>query len=166
MFTGVVVTGDKVIAGVVVTGDKLFTGINGVTENLWQRLIAAVNDTGNKFLPVSLTPLNSLLPVSLTPVINNNLRISPRIFEKIQNGSNGILGGLGDTDSWKKTWSRKSRVRLPLKGHDDEAAFLGKSVPHESHSSRSDFGFEFAEIFVFEKRLPVSLSRRVAIDLQ
>ncbi len=29
-------------------------------------------------------------------------------------------------------------------------------------SSRSDFGFEFAEIFVFEKRLPVLLSRRVA----
>jgi hypothetical protein len=26
-------------------------------------------------------------------------------------------------------------------------------------SSRSDFGFEFAEIFVFEKRLPVSVSR-------
>jgi hypothetical protein len=24
--------------------------------------------------------------------------------------------------------------------------------------SRSDFGFEFAEIFVFEKRLPVSVS--------
>ncbi len=33
-------------------------------------------------------------------------------------------------------------------------------------SSRYDFGFEFAEIFVFEKRLPVSLSRRVAIDLE
>jgi hypothetical protein len=37
--------------------------------------------------------------VSLTPVINNNSRISPRIFEKIQNGFNGILGGLEDTDS-------------------------------------------------------------------
>jgi hypothetical protein len=46
-----------------------------------------------------LTPLNNLLPVSLPPVININSRISPRIFEKIQNGSNGILGGLGDTDS-------------------------------------------------------------------
>jgi hypothetical protein len=29
-------------------------------------------------------------------------------------------------------------------------------------SSRSDFGFEFAKIFVFEKRLPVLFSRRVA----
>ncbi len=27
--------------------------------------------------------------------------------------------------------------------------------------SRSDFGFEFAKIFIFEKRLPVSVSRRV-----
>ncbi len=28
-------------------------------------------------------------------------------------------------------------------------------------SRRSDFGFEFAEIFVLEKRLPVSVSRGV-----
>jgi hypothetical protein len=40
--------------------------------------------------------------VSLTPVINIDLRISPQIFKKIQKGSNGILGGLGDTYSWKK----------------------------------------------------------------
>jgi hypothetical protein len=46
--------------------------------------------------PVSLTPPNSLSPVSLTPVINFNSRISPRKFEKIQNGSNGILGGPGE----------------------------------------------------------------------
>ncbi len=59
--------------------------------------------TAINFSPVSLTPLNSFSPVSLTPVININSRISPRIFEKIQNGPNGILGGLGDTDSWKKT---------------------------------------------------------------
>ncbi len=50
-----------------------------------------------------------LSPVSLTPVINIHSRISPQIFEKIQNGPNVILGGLGDIDSWK------SRVRLPLK---------------------------------------------------
>jgi hypothetical protein len=51
------------------------------------------------FSPVSLTPLNSLSPESLTPVININSQVSPRIFEKIQKGSNGILGGLGDIDS-------------------------------------------------------------------
>ncbi len=60
----------------------------------WQGLI--------NFSPVSLTPLNSLSLVSLTTAINIHSRISPRIFEKIQNGPNGILGGLGDTDSWKK----------------------------------------------------------------
>jgi hypothetical protein len=39
-----------------------------------------------------------LIPVSLTPVINIHLRLSPRIFEKIRNGPNGILRGPGDTD--------------------------------------------------------------------
>jgi hypothetical protein len=54
-----------------------------------------------------------------------------------------------------------------LKGHGNEADFLGflqKLVPHESLTlpfKRSDFGFEFAEIFVFEKRLPVSVIRGV-----
>ncbi len=43
-----------------------------------------------------------LPPVSLTPVANLKLRISPRIFEKIRNDPNGILRGLGETDSWKK----------------------------------------------------------------
>jgi hypothetical protein len=44
-----------------------------------------------------------LPPVSATPVVHLELRISPRIFEKIRNGSIGILRGLGETDSWKKT---------------------------------------------------------------
>jgi hypothetical protein len=38
-------------------------------------------------------------PVSLTPVANLELQISLRIFEKIQNGLNGILWGWGETDS-------------------------------------------------------------------
>ena len=40
-----------------------------------------------------------LPPVSLTPVANLELRISPLIFEKIRNDPNGILRGLGETDS-------------------------------------------------------------------
>jgi hypothetical protein len=40
-----------------------------------------------------------LPPASLTPVANLELRISPRIFEKIRNNPNGILMGLGETDS-------------------------------------------------------------------
>ena len=40
-----------------------------------------------------------LPPVSATLVVHLELRISPRIFEKIRNGSIGILRGLGETDS-------------------------------------------------------------------
>ncbi len=50
----------------------------------------------------------------VTPLINIHSRISSWIFEKIWNGPNGILRGLGDTDLWKKIWCWKSRVRLPL----------------------------------------------------
>ncbi len=49
--------------------------------------------------PVSLIPAAILPPVSLIPVVHLELRISPRIFEKNQNGPNGILRGLGETDS-------------------------------------------------------------------
>jgi hypothetical protein len=48
--------------------------------------------------PIS-TPVNSLSSVSLTPVINIYLRISPKNFQTI---FNGILRGLGETDSGKK----------------------------------------------------------------
>jgi hypothetical protein len=40
-----------------------------------------------------------LLLVSATPVVNLELRISPKIFEKIRNGSNRTLWGWGETDS-------------------------------------------------------------------
>jgi hypothetical protein len=40
-----------------------------------------------------------LTPVSLTPVANLELGIPPRIFEKNLNDPNGILWGLGETDS-------------------------------------------------------------------
>ncbi len=53
--------------------------------------------------------------MSLTTLTNIQSRISPRIFEKILNDPNEILRGPGDTDLWKKTWSRKSHVRLPLR---------------------------------------------------
>jgi hypothetical protein len=52
-----------------------------------------------------------------------------------------------------------------FKGHGNEADFLGfcRNLflidPLHYLSSRSDFGFEFAEIFVIEKRLPDSASR-------
>ena len=55
----------------------------------------------------------NLPPVSLIPVVHLGLRISPRIFEKIQNGPNVILGVWGETDSWKKQ-EAKNLVTLSL----------------------------------------------------
>jgi hypothetical protein len=61
------------IAGVVDTGHKFFAGVVDTTE----QFIAGVVDTGDKYS---------------FPNISAN-------FQKIQNVANGILGGLGDTDS-------------------------------------------------------------------
>jgi hypothetical protein len=40
--------------------------------------------------------------VSTTPVVHLKLRISPRIFEKIRNGPDGILWGWGELIHEKK----------------------------------------------------------------
>ncbi len=44
---------------------------------------------------------------------NLELRISPRLLEKIRNGPNGILWGWGETDSQKKP-EAKNLVTLSL----------------------------------------------------
>jgi hypothetical protein len=49
-----------------------------------EKCAAGVVDTGGK---------------SLIPVVHLDSRISPRIFEKIPNGLNGILWGWGEADS-------------------------------------------------------------------
>ena len=80
--------------------------------NWWQNFAAGVVDTSGKFAagvvdtggnlpPVLLTPVANLPPVSLTSVVQLDLRISPRIFEKIQNDPNVIITGLGEGDLWK-----------------------------------------------------------------
>jgi hypothetical protein len=46
-----------------------------------------------------LSPVANLPPVSLTPVVHLDLRISPRIFEKIRNELNVFIRGLGEGDS-------------------------------------------------------------------
>jgi hypothetical protein len=54
----------------------------------------------NKVVKIFLIEdFSHLPPVSTTPVVHLELRISPRIFEKNRNGPNGILRGLGETDS-------------------------------------------------------------------
>jgi hypothetical protein len=51
------------------------------------------------------------------------LQISPRICDKIRNGPNGILRGLGETDSWK------SRDSVPLRspGIDSQPGGINSS---------------------------------------
>ncbi len=76
--------GAKFATGVVDTGGKFAAG---------------VVDTGGNLPLVSLIPVANLPQVSLTLVVHLDLGISPRIFEKIRNGPNGILWGWGETDS-------------------------------------------------------------------
>ncbi len=57
-----------------------------------------------------------LPPVSTTPVVHLELRISPRIFEKIWNSPNVILRGLGETDSWKKNQNLIILWHCPFNG--------------------------------------------------
>ncbi len=73
---------EKFATGVADTGGKFATGIVATGGNF----AGGVVDTGGK-------------PVSLIPVVHLDSRISPRIFEKIRNGLNGILWGWGETDS-------------------------------------------------------------------
>ncbi len=70
----------------------------GVTDT-GGKFAAGVVDTGGNLSPVSLTTVANLPPVSLTPVVHLDLRISPRIFEKIRNDPNVIIRGLGEGDS-------------------------------------------------------------------
>jgi hypothetical protein len=68
--------------------EKIFNQKNFKKGNWWQNLP-----------PVSLIPVANLPPVSLTPVVHLDLRISPRIFEKIRNDPNVFIRGLGEGDS-------------------------------------------------------------------
>jgi hypothetical protein len=69
----------KFAAGVFDAGGKVATGVVDTGGNF----AAGDVDTGGK----------------IATGINLELRISPRIFEKIRNGPNGILRGFGETDS-------------------------------------------------------------------
>jgi hypothetical protein len=63
--------------------------VSTTQAKLVAKFAAGVADTGGKFAA----------GCSLIPVVHLYLRISPRIFEKIRNGPNGILWGWGETDS-------------------------------------------------------------------
>jgi hypothetical protein len=111
---GVNDTRGKFAAGVVDTGGNLppaslLTPVSTTQGELVEKFAAGVVDTGGKSAagvvdtggnlpPVPLPPVANLPPVSLTPVVHLDLRISPRIFEKIRNDPNVIIRGLGEGD--------------------------------------------------------------------
>ncbi len=76
--------------------------------------IRAVSNFFRKFAEI-LTLVANLPPVSLTPVVHLDLRISPRIFEKIRNDPYVISRGLGEGDSWKNL-KQKISWHCPFKG--------------------------------------------------
>jgi hypothetical protein len=60
------------------------------------KFAASVVETGGKFAAGVVDTGGNLPPVSLTLVVHLDLRISPRIFDKIQNDPNVIIKGLGE----------------------------------------------------------------------
>jgi hypothetical protein len=70
---------------------------------LFPLFAAGIVDTGGNFPSVSLIP-----------GVHLDLRLSPWIFEKIQNGPNVILWGWGKLIH-EKTGSKKSRDTVPLR---------------------------------------------------
>jgi hypothetical protein len=74
--------------------------VSTALAKLVAKFAAGVVDTGGKFAAgVVDTGGNFATGVSDTVVVQLDLRISPRIFEIIRNGPNGILWGWGETDS-------------------------------------------------------------------
>jgi hypothetical protein len=81
----------------------LILGCRYLKVNLKAKMYICVKSTiqrcPNKIIKIFLIEgFTHLLPVSATPVVNLELRIYLRIFEKIRNGPNGILRGWGETD--------------------------------------------------------------------
>jgi hypothetical protein len=115
-------------------------------------LIYARHITSMLCIPLSHTRIMHILHILLSEIRFTFLYIPPQ--------------------TWKETPKRKITVTSSLKGHGNDAdflRFLNKSVRHMAPlhhiSSRSDFGFEFPEIFVIGEslilRVAKSGSRRV-----
>jgi hypothetical protein len=82
---------------------NIYIYVNSTTQRCPNKIIKIYVVEGFFHLP----------PVSLTPVANLELRISPRIVEKIRDGPNGVIRGLGETGSRKKP-EAKNLVTLSL----------------------------------------------------
>ncbi len=105
-----------------------------------------------------------MIEVFLTPVADLELPIYPRIFEKILNGPNGVLRGLGETDLWK---NQKSKIswHCPFKGSLTrdfrlQVFFMNQFPPGPQvfHWGCFEFFRKFAEIFPHVCLSPVSMT--------
>jgi hypothetical protein len=80
----------------------LILGCRYLKVNLKAKMYICVNSTiqrcPKKIKIFLIEDFSHLPPVSRTPVVNLELRISPRILEKIRNSPNEILWGWGETD--------------------------------------------------------------------
>ncbi len=63
------------------------------------KFATGVVDASGKFAARVVDTGGNLPPLSLTPVVQLDLRISPRIFEKIRNYPTVVFRGLGEGDS-------------------------------------------------------------------
>jgi hypothetical protein len=77
------------------------------------KFAAGVVDTVGKFATGVVDTGGKLPPVLLIPVVHLDLRLSPRIFDKIRNGLNGLLWAEGKLIH-EKTRSKKSPDTVPL----------------------------------------------------
>ncbi len=87
--------------------------------NLKEKIYLDVNTTSqlcpNKIIKTFvIEDFFHLPPVSMTPEVHLELQISLRIFEKIFNGSNGILRGLGEKLIHEKKSEVENLVALSL----------------------------------------------------
>jgi hypothetical protein len=93
--------------------------------------------------------IEDLPPVSMTPVVHPELRISLRIFKKIRNGPNGILRGLGETDSRKKP-EVENLMALSFRFHSLQSYMQCPSINSLSNSRRfspSSFAYSTVDMF-------------------
>ncbi len=112
----------------------LISGCRYLKVNLKAKMFICVHSSiqrcPNKIIKIFLIEdFSHLPPVSTTPVVNLELWISSRIFEKIRNGPNGILWGWGETD-WRKKPEAKNLVTLSLY-KDSVTRFFASGFFHE-----------------------------------
>ncbi len=98
---------------------KIYLYVNSTTQRYPNKIF-------NNFL---FKDFSHLQPVSTTPVVYLELRISPRIFEKIWDSPNGVLRGLGETNSRKKNQKLKISWHCPCKLHPRLLGRLMKIFP-------------------------------------